>query len=79
MPNPPAADLVGHMHESLRGMRKLIEDIDCAALTAAEAARLYRFFDAAENVAAVLAGRHPASVVNPEVLALERWNHLTPS
>jgi D-3-phosphoglycerate dehydrogenase len=33
---------------------------------------------AAENVAAVLAGRRPASVVNPEVLALERWNHLTP-
>jgi hypothetical protein len=52
MPNPPAADIVGHMHESLRGMRKLIEDIDFAALTPPEAARLYRFFDAAESVAA---------------------------
>ena len=31
---------------------------------------------AAENVAAVLAGRMPAAVVNPEVLALERWRHL---
>jgi len=32
---------------------------------------------AAQNVAAVLAGRKPASIVNPEVLALERWRHLT--
>jgi D-3-phosphoglycerate dehydrogenase / 2-oxoglutarate reductase len=31
---------------------------------------------AAENVAAVLEGRMPASVVNPEVLELERWEHL---
>ncbi len=31
---------------------------------------------AAENVAAVLGGREPASIVNPEVLALERWHHL---
>ena len=52
MPNPPTADIVSHMNESLRGMRKLIEDIDFAALTPPEAARLYRFFDAAENVAA---------------------------
>jgi len=31
---------------------------------------------AAENVAALLAGRRPASVVNPEVLELPRWRHL---
>jgi D-3-phosphoglycerate dehydrogenase len=31
---------------------------------------------AAENVAAVLTGRLPASVVNPEVLKLPRWRHL---
>jgi D-3-phosphoglycerate dehydrogenase len=31
---------------------------------------------AAENVAAVLAGRRPRWVVNPEVLALPRWSHL---
>jgi D-3-phosphoglycerate dehydrogenase len=31
---------------------------------------------AAANVAAVLAGRRPESVVNPQVLALERWAHL---
>jgi D-3-phosphoglycerate dehydrogenase len=31
---------------------------------------------AAENVAAILDGRMPASVVNPEVLELERWEHL---
>jgi len=31
---------------------------------------------AAENVAAVLAGRMPAAIVNREVLALERWQHL---
>ena len=31
---------------------------------------------AAENVAAVLSGRRPASVVNPEVLDLPRWSHL---
>jgi D-3-phosphoglycerate dehydrogenase / 2-oxoglutarate reductase len=31
---------------------------------------------AAENVAAVLEGRRPASVVNPEVLELARWEHL---
>ena len=31
---------------------------------------------AAENVAAVLDGRMPASVVNPEVLELDRWQHL---
>jgi D-3-phosphoglycerate dehydrogenase / 2-oxoglutarate reductase len=31
---------------------------------------------AAENVAAILDGRVPASVVNPEVLELERWEHL---
>jgi D-3-phosphoglycerate dehydrogenase len=31
---------------------------------------------AAENVAAVLSGRRPASVVNPEVLELPRWSHL---
>ncbi len=31
---------------------------------------------AAENVAAILDGRRPASVVNPEVLALSRWAHL---
>lgn len=31
---------------------------------------------AAVNVAAVLAGRLPASVVNPDVLALERWRAL---
>jgi D-3-phosphoglycerate dehydrogenase / 2-oxoglutarate reductase len=34
---------------------------------------------AAENVAAVLAGERPASVVNPEVLALERWRGLRES
>jgi D-3-phosphoglycerate dehydrogenase / 2-oxoglutarate reductase len=32
---------------------------------------------AAQNVADVLAGRRPASVVNPEVLDLPRWAHLT--
>ncbi|MFH1929057.1 MAG: NAD(P)-dependent oxidoreductase, partial [Chloroflexota bacterium] len=31
---------------------------------------------AAENVAALLSGRHPTSVVNPEVLGLPRWSHL---
>lgn len=31
---------------------------------------------AAENVASVLLGRLPASVVNPEVLGLPRWSHL---
>jgi D-3-phosphoglycerate dehydrogenase len=31
---------------------------------------------AARNVAAILSGRRPASVVNPEVLALPRWEHL---
>jgi D-3-phosphoglycerate dehydrogenase len=31
---------------------------------------------AAENVAAVLSGRRPAHVVNPEVLELPRWRHL---
>ena len=31
---------------------------------------------AAENVAAVLSGRRPAAVVNPEVLDLPRWCHL---
>jgi D-3-phosphoglycerate dehydrogenase len=31
---------------------------------------------AAENVAAVLAGRRPPSLVNPEVLELPRWAHL---
>lgn len=51
----PATDIVGHMNESLTGMRKVIEDIDFAALTPAQAAQLYRFFDAAESVA--VAGR----------------------
>jgi D-3-phosphoglycerate dehydrogenase len=32
---------------------------------------------AAENVAAVLNGRRPAHLVNPEVLDLPRWAHLT--
>jgi D-3-phosphoglycerate dehydrogenase len=32
---------------------------------------------AAENVAAVLAGRRPAYVVNPEVLELPRWRHIS--
>ena len=31
---------------------------------------------AAENVAALLSGRHSTSVVNPEVLGLPRWSHL---
>ncbi len=31
---------------------------------------------AAQNVAAVLSGRRPAAVVNPEILALPRWAHL---
>jgi D-3-phosphoglycerate dehydrogenase / 2-oxoglutarate reductase len=31
---------------------------------------------AAENVAAILEGRRPEHVVNPEVLELERWAHL---
>lgn len=31
---------------------------------------------AAENVAAILGGRQPDSIVNPEVLQLERWRHL---
>ncbi len=31
---------------------------------------------AARNVADILSGRRPASVVNPEVLALPRWAHL---
>jgi D-3-phosphoglycerate dehydrogenase / 2-oxoglutarate reductase len=34
---------------------------------------------AAENVAAVLDGRRPAAVVNPEVLASDRWRHLRPA
>jgi D-3-phosphoglycerate dehydrogenase len=34
---------------------------------------------AAENVADVLSGRLPAAIVNPEVLALERWRHLAHS
>jgi D-3-phosphoglycerate dehydrogenase / 2-oxoglutarate reductase len=33
----------------------------------------------ARNVAAILAGRRPASLVNPEVLALSRWAHLEPA
>jgi D-3-phosphoglycerate dehydrogenase / 2-oxoglutarate reductase len=32
---------------------------------------------AAENVAAILSGRRPHALVNPEVLELERWAHLT--
>jgi D-3-phosphoglycerate dehydrogenase len=32
---------------------------------------------AAENVAAVLSGRRPANLVNPEVLELPRWAHLS--
>jgi D-3-phosphoglycerate dehydrogenase len=32
--------------------------------------------EAARNVAAVLGGQRPRSVVNPEVLGLERWAHL---
>ena len=31
---------------------------------------------AAENVAAILSGRRPGSVVNSEVLELPRWSHL---
>ena len=31
---------------------------------------------AAENVAAVLDGRRPAAIVNPDVLESERWRHL---
>ncbi|MDK3157351.1 C-terminal binding protein [Kamptonema cortianum] len=31
---------------------------------------------AAQNVAAILSGRKPAAVVNPEVLSLPRWAHL---
>jgi D-3-phosphoglycerate dehydrogenase len=31
---------------------------------------------ATENVAAVLSGRRPASIVNPQVLSLQRWAHL---
>ena len=31
---------------------------------------------AAENVAAILSGFRPASIVNPEVLELDRWSHL---
>ncbi len=31
---------------------------------------------AAQNVAAILSGRRPASVVNPDVLKLPRWAHL---
>jgi len=52
MPDPAATDIVGHMNQSLRGMRKLIEEIDVAELSPSEAGRLYRFFDAAESVAA---------------------------
>jgi D-3-phosphoglycerate dehydrogenase len=33
---------------------------------------------AAENVAAILAGRRPAAVVNPGVLQTARWSHLAP-
>jgi hypothetical protein len=47
----PAADIVGPMNECLRGMRKLVEDIDVAAITPSQAAQLYRFFDIAGNVA----------------------------
>jgi D-3-phosphoglycerate dehydrogenase len=31
---------------------------------------------AAENVAAILSGRRPAAIVNPEVLDLPQWAHL---
>jgi D-3-phosphoglycerate dehydrogenase len=31
---------------------------------------------AAQNVADILSGKRPAAVVNPQVLALERWGHL---
>jgi len=31
---------------------------------------------AARNVAAILSGRHPEALVNPDVLALPRWAHL---
>ena len=31
---------------------------------------------AAENVAAVLSGRRPRALVNPQVLDLDRWAHL---
>lgn len=31
---------------------------------------------AAENVAAILSGRRPAWLVNPDVLKLPRWSHL---
>ena len=31
---------------------------------------------AAQNVADILSGKRPVDVVNPEVLALERWSHL---
>lgn len=34
---------------------------------------------ASRNVAAILGGRRPAALVNPEVLDLPRWTHLQPS
>jgi hypothetical protein len=47
----PGTDIIGHMHESVQGMRKLLEEIDFTSLTPSQAAQLYRFFDAAESVA----------------------------
>jgi hypothetical protein len=44
-------DIVGHMNESVQGMRRLLEEIDGTSLTPSQAAQLYRFFDAAESVA----------------------------
>lgn len=34
---------------------------------------------AARNVAALLSGRRPEALVNPEVLGLPRWAHLRPA
>jgi hypothetical protein len=58
----PAADIVGHMSESVREMSRVVADIDLDALTPPEAAQLSRFFDAVEAVA--VAGR---TLVTPMV------------
>jgi hypothetical protein len=47
----PATDIVGSMNECLRGMRRVVENVDFAAITPSQAAQLYRFFDAAGSVA----------------------------
>jgi hypothetical protein len=68
----PAADIVGHMSESVREMSRVVADIDLEALTAPQAAQLSRFFDAVEAVAA--AGRTLVTpMVDSEPTYRRRW------